>query len=65
VGQVVRVDGGAAGSLLTIDGERGEVLIPLAAQICVDVDVEAKRIRIEPPEGLLELNERRSRIRES
>ena len=36
---------------------RGEMLVPLAADICVEIDVGAKRIRIEPPEGLLELNE--------
>jgi 16S rRNA processing protein RimM len=34
--------------------ESGSYLIPLAAAICVEVDVEHKRIRIDPPEGLLE-----------
>ena len=58
VGEVARVDGGAGGSLLAIDGPRGEILIPLAVDICVEIDVTAKRIRIDPPEGLLELNER-------
>ena len=58
VGTVTRVDGGAAGSLLSIDGPRGEVLIPLAADICTEIDVDTKRIRIDPPEGLLELNEK-------
>ena len=53
-----RVDGGAGGSVLTVRGPRGEVLIPLARHICVEIDVDARRIRIEPPEGLLELNER-------
>jgi 16S rRNA processing protein RimM len=57
VGSVVRVEGGAGGSRLVADGRRGEVLIPFAADICIDVDVAAKRIRIDPPEGLLELNE--------
>jgi 16S rRNA processing protein RimM len=56
VGEVTRVDGGAGGSLLTVKGARGEVLIPLAVDICVEVDVAARRIRVEPPEGLLELN---------
>jgi 16S rRNA processing protein RimM len=56
VGRVVRVDGGSAGSLLVVDGTRGEVLIPLAAAICVEIDVEGRRIRIEPPDGLLDLN---------
>ncbi len=61
VGTVVRVDSGAGGSRLVVDGARGEILVPLAADICVDVDVAARRIRIEPPEGLLELNEVRHR----
>lgn len=56
VGEVVRVNGGAAGSLLEVDGPRGEVLIPLAVEICVEIDVEQKRIRIAPPEGLLDVN---------
>jgi 16S rRNA processing protein RimM len=56
VGNVVRVDGGAAGSLLVVNGGRGEVLIPLAVGICVEIDVAAKRIRIDPPEGLLDVN---------
>ena len=58
VGEVSRVDGGAGGSLLAVRSVRGEVLIPLAQHICVEIDVVAKRIRIDPPDGLLELNER-------
>jgi 16S rRNA processing protein RimM len=57
VGTVARVQGGAAASLLTIDGPRGEVLVPLVQDICVAIDVDARRITIEPPDGLLELNE--------
>lgn len=61
VGTVRRVDGGLGASLLVVDGPRGEVLVPLTAGICVEVDVVARRIRIEPPAGLLELNESRRR----
>jgi 16S rRNA processing protein RimM len=62
VGPVVRVEGGVGGSILVVAGAHGEVLIPLAADICVEVDVGARRIRVEAPEGLLELNEtKRSR----
>lgn len=32
-----------------------EHLIPLAESICVEIDTEAKLIRVDPPEGLLEL----------
>jgi 16S rRNA processing protein RimM len=61
VGEVTRVDGGSSGSLLVVGGPRGEVLVPFTQAICVAIDVAAKRIRIEPPEGLLELNEVRHR----
>jgi 16S rRNA processing protein RimM len=57
VGQVERVTGGPGGSLLAVTAARGEVLVPLAADICVDVDVAGRRIVIAPPDGLLELNE--------
>ena len=58
VGDVVRVDGGAGGSLLVVKGERGEVLVPFAQHICVEIDVASRQIVVDPPEGLLELNER-------
>jgi 16S rRNA processing protein RimM len=59
LGAVTRVEGGASGGLLVVDGPRGEILIPLTQAICVAIDVAAKRSRIDPPEGLLELNESR------
>ena len=58
VGSVTDVETGAGGSRLVIEGRHGEVLVPLAADICVEIDVAARRIRIAPPEGLLELNAR-------
>jgi 16S rRNA processing protein RimM len=59
VGVVTRVDGGVAGSLIVVGGARGEVLVPFAVDICVDVDVAGRKITIAPPEGLLELNEKK------
>ena len=38
-----------------------ELLIPFAQQICPEIDVDARRIVIDPPEGLLDLNEERPR----
>lgn len=62
VGVVQRVESGAGGSRLVVHGDRGEVLIPLAEHICRDIDLVERRIRIDPPAGLLELNEsKRSR----
>ena len=58
VGEVRRVEGGAGASVLSVEGRRGEVLVPLAADICVEVDIAGRRIRINPPEGLLELNQK-------
>jgi 16S rRNA processing protein RimM len=55
VGRVAEVlHTGAAPVLVVKDGRR-ENLIPLAASICVEIDTEAKLIRVDPPEGLLEL----------
>jgi 16S rRNA processing protein RimM len=45
-------DGGGAG-LLVIDGI---LLIPFARSICVEIDPAAKRIAVELPEGLKDLN---------
>jgi 16S rRNA processing protein RimM len=59
VGVVRDVDASGGVSRLAVEGPRGEILIPLAAEICVAVDVAARRIIVDPPEGLLELNERR------
>jgi len=57
IGVVRDVEGTLAGSRLVVDGPRGEILIPLAAEICTTIDVNAKRIVVAAPEGLLDLNE--------
>jgi ribosomal 30S subunit maturation factor RimM len=44
-------------SWLVVEGSRSEVLIPLAADICVQVDPRAASIVVDPPPGLIELNE--------
>jgi 16S rRNA processing protein RimM len=40
--------------LLVVEGEAKEYLIPFAKSICVEVDVENKLIKVDPPEGLLD-----------
>ena len=42
--------------LLVVDTKQGEILIPLAQEICVNVDTVARRIDVVLPEGLLDLN---------
>jgi len=56
VGAVEGVEGTLAGSRLVVGGPAGEVLIPLASAICTTIDTAARRIVIDPPEGLLDLN---------
>ncbi len=56
VGRVSGVDGNRTASRLVVKATRGEVLVPLAESICVEIDLEGKRIVIAPPDGLLELN---------
>ena len=48
-------------SLLVVEGPMGEVLIPVVATICKDLDEEAGVLTIDPPEGLLEINQPASR----
>ena len=45
---------GAAPVLVIRDESEKENLVPLAESICVEVDIEAKLIRVDAPEGLLE-----------
>ena len=52
VGKVTGLLETGAVDVLEVRGERGEVLIPLAPY--VEVDLELRRIVVDPPEGLLE-----------
>jgi 16S rRNA processing protein RimM len=56
LGTVTGVEGTGAGSRLVVQGMGGEMLIPLAADICRTVDVAGRKIVIQPLEGLLDLN---------
>ncbi len=56
VGRVRAVEGGAGTARLVIGEGRGEVQIPLVEALCVTIDVAARCIVVDPPEGLLDLN---------
>ena len=56
VGTVENVEGTVSGSRLVVAATRGEVLIPLVAEICLTIDPAGKRIVVDPPEGLIDLN---------
>lgn len=59
VGAVRDVAAIGESTLLVVEGDPGpkEVLIPLSREICVEIDPEGRRIVIDPPDGLLDLNE--------
>src|SRR5215472_10448893 len=41
--------------MLVVENDQGrEMLIPMAAEICIEIDVSTKTIRVDPPEGLLD-----------
>jgi len=48
---------GLAGTpLLQLETPRGEMLVPLAEDICTQIDVAARRIEVRLPEGLHDIN---------
>jgi 16S rRNA processing protein RimM len=52
---------GVAGTpILVVEGQHGELLIPLAAEICKRIDTAGRRIEVVLPEGLLDLNRTKS-----
>lgn len=53
LGTVSYVHPGPAQDLLVLDTPAGERLVPLVAEIVVEVDVDAGRVTLDPPEGLL------------
>jgi ribosomal 30S subunit maturation factor RimM len=55
---VTAVEGELGASRLVVSEPGGDVLIPLVQTICVVIDTAARRIVVDPPEGLLEVNRR-------
>ena len=53
VSEVMRT--GGVEILVVVNDAGREFLIPMAQDICVEIDLNRKTIRIDPPEGLLEL----------
>ena len=52
VGEIVKLPGQ---DLLSIDKGGSQVLVPMVKQIIISIDVAAKKIVINPPEGLLDV----------
>ena len=43
--------------LLVVSGEKSQILIPFNKDICVQINLEQREIVVNPPVGLLDLNE--------
>lgn len=54
VGRVTGVDAGPGQDRLVIATESGERMIPLVQEFVVEVNADAGRVVVDPPEGLLE-----------
>ena len=54
IGEVTELMRTGGAELLVVKGEAKEYLIPFAIAICIEVDIENKLIRIDPPDGLLD-----------
>lgn len=48
---------GGSDLLVVRSREEKEILIPFSREICREVDVASQRIVVDPPDGLLDLNE--------
>ncbi len=55
IGEVSGIEPSPAHDLWVVRGAGREHLIPAVAEIVLEVDVDARRVVIRPPEGLLEL----------
>ena len=55
VGKVIEIIKLPGQDLLSIERNGKEVLVPMVAAIVISIDVEKKKIVINPPEGLLDV----------
>ena len=56
IGPVAGFLPGIANDNLIVQGDTGEILIPLIDDVIVSIDEDSRTIVIEPMEGLLDLN---------
>jgi len=54
-GKVAQVEETGGGLLLVVDGPRGRYDVPFAAEICTKVDLDARTIAVNLPEGIEDL----------
>jgi 16S rRNA processing protein RimM len=54
-GNVIEIEESGGGVLLVVEGPRGRFDVPFAAEICTKVDLDAKTIAVNLPDGIEDL----------
>ena len=57
IGVVANILSISESELLVVSSRRKDILIPFVSEICIQMNIDKKEIIIDPPEGLLDLNE--------
>ena len=57
VGRVKDLLAAPGSDLLVVESGGREILIPLVETICREFDLRNRQVKIDPPDGLLDLNE--------
>ncbi len=57
IGRVRDILSVGAGDLLIVESDGKEILVPFHKSICIEVDLKSREIRIDPPDGLMDVNE--------
>jgi 16S rRNA processing protein RimM len=59
LGEVTEIQSSQGNDTYLVKGNRGEILIPAIEDVVTSIDLEKRRMVIEPIEGLLDLNSKR------
>jgi 16S rRNA processing protein RimM len=54
LGRITGLERGPGQDRFVVETDRGERYVPVVNEIVVDIDVPARRVTIEPPDGLLD-----------
>jgi len=56
VGSIIRIDDSSAQPLFVVDHQGREILIPMVSEFILEIDKVNKKVSVETPPGLIEMN---------
>ena len=56
IGTIESINDSTAQALFIVDGEKGQVLVPMVDDFILKIDRERKEVIVETPEGLIDMN---------